>query len=241
MRRLLVPHLPAVGGRIRVEPAESHHLLNVLRAPRSAHFRLVDGAGEEGVGVLTGVDSDGCAVLIVVSRETRAAVAPRIVLLGVPKPALLEEAVTLGTEAGATRFVLVRADFSPPGTLRLDRLERVLHAAVTQCGRADLPVLEVSGGLSAALDADWLPGHARWLASPGAPSLAAPEGPAERGAVMAIGPEGGWSPAEAGQLTAAGFVAFGLGPFILRTPTAVAAALARLWVPSPPGPPVSRS
>ena len=53
---------------------------------------------------------------------------------------------------------------------------------------------------------------------------AAPAG----GIVIAIGPEGGWSPRDREQLAAAGFQGLQLGPRILRTETAGLAAIAAL-------------
>ncbi len=231
MRRVLVPGIPAVGERVRAGAEESHHLLRVLRARPGERFRLADGAGGAAVGVLAGVE-EGVAVLLVEEAVATVVVPERIVLLGVPKPALLEEALTLGTEGGATRFVLVRARYSPPGEPRVERLERVLRAAVTQCGRPDLPVVEGPLPLRDALRDEALVGVAtRWLAAPGAPARRAdhPREELDDSAAVAIGPEGGWSPEEVAALDAAGFAPLGLGPFVLRTPSAVGAALARLW------------
>lgn len=64
----------------------------------------------------------------------------------------------------------------------------------------------------------------RWLASPGGQGEATPT----EAASVAIGPEGGWSPREMERLLGAGFRPLGLGPWILRTPTAVAVALGAL-------------
>jgi len=46
--------------------------------------------------------------------------------------------------------------------------------------------------------------------------------------VLAVGPEGGWSPDDREQLRAAGFAGLRLGPRILRTETAGLAAIAAL-------------
>jgi 16S rRNA (uracil1498-N3)-methyltransferase len=45
---------------------------------------------------------------------------------------------------------------------------------------------------------------------------------------LAVGPEGGWSPADREQLRSAGFRGLRLGPRILRTETAGLAAIAAL-------------
>jgi 16S rRNA (uracil1498-N3)-methyltransferase len=231
VRRLVVAHVPEAGERCTAAPRESHHLLHVIRARPGERVRLVDGSSVAAVAVLEGADEAGCARLVVVERLVAPPPPPRVVLLGLPKPALLEEALILGTEGGATRFVFVRARYSPPGEPRVDRLDRVLRTAVTQCGRADVPRLEGPCSLAEALRDPALP-PARWLGAPGGPPGTG--GPAttdseDGAAAIAIGPEGGWSPEEIEALTTSGFAPLGLGPFVLRTPSAVGAALARLW------------
>lgn len=217
MRRFPVPGLRP--GRTRLDAAASHHVLRVLRVPRGGTLGVSDGATQLGVATLVGVE-DGLAVLDVAALHPVPAKVPRIVLLGAPKPALVEEALTLGTEVGATRFVVVRAERSLPGRLDVARLERIVAAAVTQCGRADTPDVVVGDFAAAVADAVGV----RLVGAPGAPGLGPTAGPV----TVAIGPEGGWSPGESAALATAGFVAVGLGPHVLRAPTAVAVALARL-------------
>ena len=62
----------------------------------------------------------------------------------------------------------------------------------------------------------------------GAASLATLAGQAFGACTLAIGPEGGWSPRDRGQLDAAGYEGMRLGPRILRTETAGIAAIAAL-------------
>ncbi len=235
MNRLLVPAPGVVGERIRAKQAESHHLLDVQRVARGRVVRVADGRGWQADAELVDVE-DGCAVMLVLSVVVGGAVPTRVVVLGLPKPTALEESLVLGTEAGATAFILVRTLRTPPGELRPDRIERVLRAAVTQCGRADLPTIVHAGGaagtasLERALAGD-VPA-ARYLATPGAhdADLAGPR-PRQHAApvALAIGPEGGFAPEEQALLVANGFSALSLGPFLLRTPTAVAVGLGRLW------------
>lgn len=222
--------MPEAGERCHAAARESHHLLHVLRARPGERVRLVDGHATAAIAVLEGADEAGCACFLVVERLLTPPPPARIVLLGLPKPALLEEALTLGTEGGATRFLLVRARHSPPGEPRAERLDRVVRTAVTQCGRTDVPALQGPHVLAEALRDPSLP-PTRWLGAPGGPSPAMPGDVDQRdaGAAVAIGPEGGWSPEEVEALLAAGFAPLGLGPFVLRTPSAVGAALARLW------------
>jgi 16S rRNA (uracil1498-N3)-methyltransferase len=52
--------------------------------------------------------------------------------------------------------------------------------------------------------------------------------PASKQAILAIGPEGGWTDAEVAAAHGSGFSEASLGKLILRTETAVAAALASI-------------
>jgi 16S rRNA (uracil1498-N3)-methyltransferase len=62
----------------------------------------------------------------------------------------------------------------------------------------------------------------------GEPKFAPAESQPERAAAVAIGPEGGWTDDELAAARAASFAEASLGPLVLRTETAVAAALASI-------------
>jgi 16S rRNA (uracil1498-N3)-methyltransferase len=201
----------------------THHLMRVRRVAVGATLAVSDGTSAEADGLLVAVDG-GRARLRLSGRRTFAP-ATRVVILGVPRPALVEEAVQLGTEAGATLFVLVRADRSPPGDAREDRLARVAREAVLQSGRPDLPRCVRAGSLAEAV------AHAagtRWVGDPGGPAALSSGG----AFTVAIGPEGGLSGEERRLLLECGFARVGLGPHILRAPTAVAVAVAKFSLKS---------
>lgn len=229
MRRVLAPalappgHAATTGDTIDLPEPESHHLLDVIRLARGERVQVADGTGVVAVARLIGV-VEGRARLQIEALRPAAALPERVILLGMPKPALLEEALTLGTETGATRFVLVEARRSPPGRPRADRCEKIVRAAVTQCGRATVPAITTPGTLTHAL-ADVTGVSARWLCD----AEGALPSPTCDDLALAIGPEGGWDPSEVTLLQASGFTRVALGPHTLRTPTAVAAGLSRSW------------
>ena len=210
-------------GETTLSPRESHHLLNVLRAAPGDVVRVTDGSGVEAEAVVV-AGSAGVAVLRVGHPVRRAPPPTRIVLLGLPRPALVEETLILGTELGATAFWLTRCEHAHPGDTRVDRLDRVLDGALKQCRRTDRPLLLSYASLDDALAA--LPPAPRFVGEPGGPP--APRDTPLPAAVLAIGPEGGWHLDELERLVGAGFHPLGLGPNILRAPTAVAAGLTAL-------------
>jgi len=91
-----------------------------------------------------------------------------------------------------------------------------------------IPAVAMPAALPAALAA--LPADAtRLLLDPqGASDVAGLAAPSASTIVVAIGPEGGWSPRDRDTLRAGGFTGLRLGPRILRTETAGIAAIAAL-------------
>jgi len=226
VRRVVADRTPLPGERVELDAVASHHLLHVIRLARGEQVRVVDGRGSGAIAVLDGL-SEGRAVVLGVTPLAQEEAPRRVVLLGLPRGPLLEEALTLGTEAGASSFVLARCRRSPPGDVRADRLQRILRAAVTQCGRMDVP--EVLGPLTFVdalrMSAELAPDAERWMCEGGGNEIPAPDG----GCVLAVGPEGGFDATERGALASNGFRTVGLGPYVLRTPTAVVAALSRAF------------
>jgi len=104
----------------------------------------------------------------------------------------------------------------------------VVIAACEQSGRATVPTVAEPRSLAQGLNA--LPaGGTRLLLDPFADaSLSTLVIDTTAPVVLAIGPEGGWSPLDREQLVAAGFTGLRLGPRVLRTETAGLAAIAAL-------------
>ncbi len=123
------------------------------------------------------------------------------------------------TEIGIDRIVVMETDHSvvrwekAKASRQLDRLSRITRSASAQSRRAWLP--QLSGPLGVDVAAEAL---GSCLAVPGG-------GPISRvyRNVM-IGPEGGWSTAEAGR----GLPTVGLGPQVLRVETAAVVAVTLL-------------
>lgn len=213
-----------------IDMDEAHYVRDVLRLEIGAPIAVADGRGSRGSAILVELAPRRLGI-DVRSLAATPAPTPLIVLLGLPKPALVDEALQLGTEAGLTDLWLFPSTYSPPGRPRLDRLERIALAATRQSRREVLPVVRIFPSLDTGLSALPTTGSeapSRWIAAPGASGL--PRSNAA-GAILAIGPEAGFSPIETDTFTNAGFVPVGLGPHILRAPTAVAVAVAMCRAP----------
>jgi 16S rRNA (uracil1498-N3)-methyltransferase len=151
-----------------------------------------------------------------------------------PEPAATLDALTGASELGATQIVLVRCERSQGHAPAAARIERVLRAAVRQCGRPSSPELlgdppwSLADALAHRSELPGVFGDPRPAEHPqldGRPDAGLD---ATGGLRLLVGPEGGLSPAEIEAARVAGFRGVCLGPWILRTPTAVVALLARL-------------
>ena len=224
------------GASIPVDPATLHHLRRVLRLQDAAALSLTDGSGRVGIGELV---TDGARL----TSQVCEVVAPTPVLVlaqALSKGRRAEEAVRIACELGVDRIVPVvaertqgRPDADASAAL-LERWRAVAGSALEQSRGARLtdiatPVVGLEG-----ITTDDVP-TLRLLAVPGAEPL--PEVLARRATgtelvVLAIGPEGGWSPAEVARAEADGWLTVGLGPTVLRTehagPVAIAVAAALL-------------
>lgn len=227
-------------GRALLEGEEAHHAARVLRLRPGDPVVLLDDSGYEYAGELLTLDSRAprCEVTCRAARLSPGEPATRIHLLqGLPKGDKVEYVVEKGTEAGISRFALVRTGRSIPRfdgdaiRRRLERWRRIAAEAAKQCRRGRRPEVVADGEVTAAVEA---------LRARGVPVLLLWEQaerslkaclrswgkrPEEVGIV--VGPEGGFGPDEAQALTALGAEAVSLGKRILRTESAgpIAAAL----------------
>jgi 16S rRNA (uracil1498-N3)-methyltransferase len=164
------------------------------------------------------------------------------VLLACAEPARVEWAVEKGTECGAAAFVLLAAGRAQRAHVtalraRLARLSRIAAEATKQCDRTIVPEISGPEEIGDFLLREEHREDARrplLLADPsGAPfaktiSLPSISSALARGLAIAIGPEGGFTPAEISSFEESGAVRISLGSRILRLETAVVAALTLL-------------
>jgi 16S rRNA (uracil1498-N3)-methyltransferase len=180
-----------------------------------------------------------------------------VVALACAEPARIEWAIEKGTECGAAGFALVACERSQKAHVaalsspaRLDRLHRIAVEATKQCDRTIVPFVE--GPKSTEEFLRGLGAETLLIADPGSRVEVGPvpsrrtrvlserseftrEGeraPAGRDVVVAIGPEGGFTPAEISLFEENSSLFFSLGARILRLETAVVVALTKLVDPA---------
>ncbi len=143
-------------------------------------------------------------------------------------------------------FRVEKSYFSSP-SLKSEEIRRQLLLGAEQGQRTRLPPVAIHPrfGLFLARPELLELGAVGLLAHPGGAPLETVAAPATAPRVLAIGPEGGFLPREVEAFVARGFTPVDLGPWVLRTETAVVAALAQLGLldrarrDAPPGSPFS--
>jgi 16S rRNA (uracil1498-N3)-methyltransferase len=234
LTRVHVGQALAVGDTVALPDDAATHLVRVMRMQPGDPCTLFNGDGNDYQGRLLSAGKRGAEAEVVASTPVDNESPLRIVLLqGIARGEKMDWILQKATELGVAGFVPVesersevRLDAARAGK-RLAHWRSVVASACGQSGRARVPAVEPPQPLQAALDA--LPaGSARFLLDPGAGESIATVADAGGTCILAVGPEGGWSPRDRGQLQSAGFTGLRLGPRLLRTETAGIAAIAAL-------------
>ncbi len=221
----------AIGAEVELGADRSHYLGHVLRLKTGVPVRLFNGA--DGMDYPATLEAAGkCLRARVESVVTAAAESPlhSQLIQGLAKADHVDWTLQKTTELGINRVALFNAARTQT-PLKGERLERklghwrgVVTSACEQCGRARLPALEFHPDLAAALAAT-IPGH-RILLDPAGVPLPGLLQAAAGGIALLLGPEGGLDEREILLAREAGYASASLGPRVLRTETAAAAALA---------------
>jgi 16S rRNA (uracil1498-N3)-methyltransferase len=218
------------GQGLTLTGAEGHHAAVVRRLRAGERADLSDGAGTLATGVVTGVGKDSVtldirAVHVVPPGSPRVVVAQAL-----PKGDRGELAVELMTEVGADVIIPWAAARSitrwqaERGAKALAKWRATAREAGKQSRRAWLPEVtdlatteavaaRVAGAAVAIVLAADAPTRLHELPLPSTGEV-----------LLLVGPEGGISPAERTALREAGAIEARLGPTVLRTSTAGAAA-----------------
>jgi 16S rRNA (uracil1498-N3)-methyltransferase len=224
---------PITGGEVTLSGPEAHHLLHVLRAAEGQIVTLFDGTGQEFQARI--VDRGRTDVRLwvessqLVSREPSAEITLGVALpKGERQRWLVEKAVELGISSLVP--LVAEHGVAQPTKSALDRLRRTVIEATKQCGRTRL--MQIAEPMAAQV---YLAEHRPRGGEEALAVCAHPSGVqhvpcslrAARRVALAVGPEGGFTPAEVMAAKENGWIVAQLGPRILRVETA-AIALAAL-------------
>jgi len=240
---------------------EEEHARRVLRIGPGEVVLGIDGAGAQwrcrtvADGKRLGLVPDSEPVFLPGPGEAGAPLPHITVAVPWPKGERGEGMLDRLVQLGVARIQPLLTEWTGPGErLRMPRLERITREALKQSRRAHLPEIARAITVEALTQGLWTPDgpieRLTWVLDADAPvSLAevsrpiaprpesahGPQTPWPFNALIAVGPEGGFSPRERGLLAGAGGRPVGLGPHILRVETAAEAGVAMLsalfWTP----------
>ncbi len=222
----------AVGQTLSLPEEAANHLVRVMRLREGDGCVLFNGDGHDYPATLVVVGKRDAQVRIDAALALDNESPLHITLLqGIARGEKMDLILQKATELGVAAIVPVNAERTEVkldaarAEKRLAHWNNVVVSACGQSGRARVPAVAAPQSLLEAarsmpadalkLTLDPLGAH-RLSILPAAPG----------GVVIAIGPEGGWSPRDRQALAEAGFQGLQLGPRILRTETAGLAAIA---------------
>lgn len=221
------------GPFITVTDEDVRHIATVLRMKTGDHLLLCDGRGTEYTVRISDINKSAIKTNIL-GQTTREIRRPLITLgQGLPKSDKMDWIMQKATELGTASIVALITERTivkvKDEEKRLVRWRRICREAAMQSNRADIPMVEgiqIFGDYVRTRD----PGPGTLLLLPweeGTKPIkdVLRERPGVKNIVVLIGPEGGFSAAEAALAQEKGFHAVSLGPNILRAETAAVAVL----------------
>ncbi len=220
-RRFYAPQL-GDQPKLVLSPEESRHLTTVLRAVLGDTVVIFDGRGTEATTRICGECADKVE-LEVLERRIESHRRPNRVTVAtaVPKGERFDWLVEKATELGVDRLIPLTTSRSivEPGSSKLERLRRTIVEASKQCRRSELMELTPLLTWRQFLAKEIMPG-ATWMADPTGATWHESAIDTQRDLTFLIGPEGGFTPQEIEQASAAGVKPVSLGANILRIETA---------------------
>jgi 16S rRNA (uracil1498-N3)-methyltransferase len=218
-------------GKAALSPDEANHAARVLRKVPGDVIHVGNGQGDVARVELQHVAPKAAwgTVLEVIPQFGAVPGTLHMVLCPTKSLDRTEWAVEKGVELGVSSFHLALANRSERRHASVDRLQKIVDSAAKQSLKGLVPKIHEAVPLAS------LWGHAQWdfcqkgllhcMESPKTPLLTWPMTHGKP-VVLAVGPEGDFTPEEAAAAAAQGWEALTLGYARLRTETAVVTAAA---------------
>lgn len=219
---------------IRLEPGDpkGEHILKVLRAQVGTKVFLGFVNADRARAEVTALGDDGSVELQVVATEAAPTALPIQLLVGLPRPHTAKRILFEMASMGVSALHFFEAERSEPSYAQsslwtTDEWKDRLRLGTEQSFGTHLPEVSIHPDLQFALS--HLGADATRIAldnyeATAALSKAFPED--SKSAILALGPERGWSPNERNTFRKNGWKLAHLGPHVLRAETACTAAVA---------------
>ena len=220
-------YTPDVQTDMELPQEEAGHCIRVLRMKEGDRIRLADGKGCFYDAVISAVSGKRCMVHITGSDLQKPLWNGHLHIAVAPTKLMdrNEWFVEKAVEIGVSEITFIGTDHSERDCIKMERIEKIAVSAMKQSQKATLPLLNGMIPFRKLVEGDFdgdrfiahcEPGEKQHLMDALAPG---------RNALVLIGPEGDFSPAEIELALKAGFKPVSLGDSRLRTETAALAAV----------------
>lgn len=229
MSRFYVPRESVKGNIINISGREAHHILDVMRLKAPDKVVIFDGTGKEYTGFIKKVRAGSATIEIVDTKIPHGMESAGITLVqAIPKKDKMDYIVEKSTELGVSKIMPLVTGRTIPNwdgpkrAASVERWRKIAMEASKQCGRADIPEIDDIKNF-----ADITAEAARYdlalIAALGDNSVKlkdALKGFAGGKVIIAIGPEGDFTPDETKEAKKSGFKPVSLGSRVLKSDTA---------------------
>ena len=225
----------AADGRVSVRDGRARHIREVLRATPGARLRVGVLDGPCGSALVEQADGDAVTLRCAWEPEKAGNGGALELILALPRPKVLKRLWAPLASFGLSRLTLVNAarverNYFDTHWIEPAHYRPLLIEGLQQAGLTRIPEVRVVRQFRPFVEDECGapgPGEIRLTGHPAAAErLSAGPWPHAARVVLAIGPEGGWTPFELDLLAVQGFRAVNFGARILRSDVACIAALA---------------
>lgn len=239
MHRCYLPAADFAAPTLTLEGEEAHHALRVMRLRAGDECEVFDGAGQAARARIIAAGGGSLTLGELRPLPAMPPVAGITLALAIPKGGNMDLIVQKAVELGVRRIVplvsertIVRLN-AKEAAAKAAKWQRTALEACKQCGVNTLPVVEQPQSYASFLKREDIP-KLRLVCAilpesrPMREVLESARAAGQDDAVLLIGPEGDFSPAEYTAAMESGFAPLSLGPIILRVETAVFMAVSSL-------------
>lgn len=238
MNLILIDPQELTGDILTLTDRRAEHIRKVLRSKTGDTIRIGLLDGPLGQGRIAEINKQQVSLTTCFPEEIPPS-PPTDLILALPRPIMLKRVLAQAASLGVARICIINAgrvekSYFHSALVREESFRESLLLGLEQAIDTRLPQVSLHPRFRPFVE-DALPEIAaatpvRLIAHPeGKNSLAGVMPlPLQTRALLAIGPEGGWSDFEIEKFMEQGFVPFSLGPRILRVDTAVPALLSQL-------------
>lgn len=236
MHRCYLPAADFSSSTLTLEGEEAHHALRVMRLRAGDECEVFDGAGKAARARILAAGGGSLTLGELRPLPPLPPVAGITLALAIPKGGNMDLIVQKAVELGVQRIIplvsertIVRLNAKEAAT-KAAKWQRTALEACKQCGVNTLPVVEIPQSYSTFLKREDIPALRLVCAilpesRPMREVLESARAAGQDDAILLIGPEGDFSPAEYSAAMQTGYAPISLGPIILRVETAVFMAL----------------